>query len=67
MTPEALLVHYADDLDAKFHMLHAALRDDATPGPLTSKKNVLGQRRQATASAGHARHLDAGSLSGNGR
>ena len=44
MTPEALLVHYADDLDAKFHMLHAALRDDATPGPLTSKKNVLGQQ-----------------------
>lgn len=44
MTPEALLVHYADDLDAKFQMVYLALRDDATPGPLTSKKNVLVQQ-----------------------
>ncbi len=44
MTPEALLVHYADDLDAKFQMMHAALRDDTTPGPLTSKKNTLYQQ-----------------------
>jgi len=44
MTPEALLVHYADDLDAKFHMVYLALRDDATAGPLTSKKNVLMQQ-----------------------
>lgn len=43
MTPEALLVHYADDLDAKFHMLYTALRDDASPGCVTSKKNVLGR------------------------
>jgi 3'-5' exoribonuclease len=44
MTPEALLVHYADDLDAKYHMLYSILRDDPTPGTLTSKKNVLTQQ-----------------------
>jgi 3'-5' exoribonuclease len=43
MTPEALIVHYADDLDAKYHMMYAILRDDATPGPMTSKRNVLMQ------------------------
>ena len=44
MTPEALIVHYADDLDAKYHMMYAVLRDDKNPGPLTSKKNVLMQQ-----------------------
>jgi len=44
MTPEALIVHYADDLDAKYHMMVAVLRDDKTPGPLTSRKNVLYQQ-----------------------
>lgn len=44
MTPEALLVHYADDIDAKFYMMYAALRDDTTPGPLTSKQNQLYQQ-----------------------
>lgn len=44
MTPEALLVHYADDIDAKYHMMYAVLRDDATPGPLTSNKNALRQK-----------------------
>jgi len=43
MTPEALLVHYADDIDAKYNMMYTTLRDDATPGPLTSKKNQLYQ------------------------
>lgn len=43
MTPEAMLVHYADDLDAKYQMIYTALREDSTPGPLTSKKNVLMQ------------------------
>ena len=43
MTPEALLVHYADDLDAKYHMMVAVLREDTNPGPVTSKKNVLMQ------------------------
>ena len=44
MTPEALLVHYADDVDAKYHMVYRILRDDTTPGPLTSRKNVLRHR-----------------------
>jgi 3'-5' exoribonuclease len=43
MTPEALLVHYADDIDAKYAMMAAVLREDATVGPVTSKKNPLGQ------------------------
>jgi 3'-5' exoribonuclease len=44
MTPEALIVHYADDLDAKYHMMVAILRDDANPGVVTSARNVLGQK-----------------------
>jgi 3'-5' exoribonuclease len=44
MTPEALLVHFADDVDAKFQMMISILRDDTTPGPVTSKKNVLMQQ-----------------------
>ncbi len=44
MTPEAMIVHYADDLDAKYAMLYCALRDDKTPGPMTSKKNQLYQQ-----------------------
>jgi len=43
MTPEALIVHHADDLDAKFHIMFAILRDDTSPGPLTSKNNILRQ------------------------
>ncbi len=44
MTPEALIVHYADDLDAKYNMMFSALAEDTTPGPLTSKKNTLYQQ-----------------------
>jgi 3'-5' exoribonuclease len=44
MTPEALIVHYADDLDAKYHMIVQILRDDTSAGPVTSKKNALGQK-----------------------
>jgi 3'-5' exoribonuclease len=43
MTPEAMLVHYADDLDAKMNMVVAAIMEDKTPGHMTSKKNVLMQ------------------------
>ncbi len=43
MMPEALLVHYADDIDAKYQMMVNILRDDTNPGPVTSKKNVLMQ------------------------
>ena len=44
MTPEALLVHYADDIDAKYHMMYCILRDDSNAGCVTSKKNVLAQK-----------------------
>jgi len=44
MTPEALIVHYADDLDAKFHMMQAILHEDKNSGPLTSRKNLLMQQ-----------------------
>ena len=44
MTPEALLVHYADDIDAKFHMMAEVLRNDTSEGPVTSKKNPLAQQ-----------------------
>lgn len=44
MTPEALIVHYADDLDAKYHMVYAALKEDSNPGPVTSNKNRLHQK-----------------------
>ena len=44
MTPEALIVHYCDDIDAKFSMIAEILRTDTSPGPLTSKKNVLMQQ-----------------------
>ena len=43
MTPEALLVHYADDIDAKYQMMVTVLHDDTKPGPVTSKKNILMQ------------------------
>jgi 3'-5' exoribonuclease len=43
MTPEALLVHFADDCDAKFQMMYAALADVST-GAFTSKKNPLQTR-----------------------
>jgi 3'-5' exoribonuclease len=44
MTPEALIVHYADDLDAKYQMMVAAITTDTTSGPMTSKKNPLYQK-----------------------
>jgi 3'-5' exoribonuclease len=44
MTPEALLVHYADDVDAKYHMMAQILKDDTTAGPVTSRKNALYQK-----------------------
>lgn len=44
-TPEALLVHYADDIDAKFHMFAVPLEAEAVDGEeFTSRDNAL--RRQ---------------------
>lgn len=44
MTPEALIIHYADDLDAKLDIMNSAFREGG-PGsqdqPLTSKRNLL--------------------------
>jgi len=50
-TIECLLVHYADDLDAKLHMMVQALQKDATPGPFTSRDNPL--RRHVFKGAAH--------------
>jgi 3'-5' exoribonuclease len=44
MTPEALIVHHADDLDAKMQMMVGCLQDDTLNGPMTSKKNALNQQ-----------------------
>ena len=44
-TPEALLVHYADDLDAKFHELAAQLETDTPPATeFTDYRNPLRRR-----------------------
>ncbi|HUG20648.1 MAG TPA: HD domain-containing protein, partial [Planctomycetaceae bacterium] len=41
-TPEALLIHYADDIDAKFQMMAAALREKPLEGDVfTSRNNPL--------------------------
>lgn len=44
MTPEALLVHYADDVDAKFNMMTGVLKDDTGEGPFTSSRNIMRQK-----------------------
>ncbi len=44
MTPEALIVHHADDLDAKLQMMVTAIADEAGEGDFTSKKNALRQQ-----------------------
>ena len=67
MTPEALLVHYADDVDAKLHMMTAAIIAEPGGGPLTSSRNPLRQRlyrgplviREGTEGAGGAGGEDA--------
>ncbi|WP_197529472.1 3'-5' exoribonuclease YhaM family protein [Botrimarina mediterranea] len=43
MTPEALIVHFADDCDAKYQMMLTILGDDPSEGPVTGRRNVLGQ------------------------
>ena len=44
MTLEAMMVHYADDLDAKLEMMVNILAEDTTEGPLTSGRNALRTR-----------------------
>lgn len=43
MTPEALIVHHADDLDAKLFMMVCAI-DDETESPFTTSRNPLRQK-----------------------
>ncbi len=44
-TPEALLVHFADDIDAKFFMMAAHLADESERADeFTSRNNPLGRR-----------------------
>jgi 3'-5' exoribonuclease len=44
MTLEALLVFYADDIDAKLQMMVEALEGDSSDGYVTSKRNALAQK-----------------------
>jgi 3'-5' exoribonuclease len=44
MFPEALIVHYADDLDAKLQMVVEALAQDRSEGHMTTSRNPLKQR-----------------------
>lgn len=44
MTPEALIVHYADDTDAKFQMMMVILSETAEDAALSSRRNALGQQ-----------------------
>lgn len=41
MTPEALLVHYADECDVKFDMATQALGEESISGSFTSSRNPL--------------------------
>ncbi len=41
--PEVLILHHADDLDAKFEMYVRCLTRDTSPGPFTDRDPVLGK------------------------
>lgn len=43
-TPEALLVHYADDIDAKYNQMFTILMNDSSDSPVTGNRNSLRQR-----------------------
>ncbi|MDA7950788.1 MAG: HD domain-containing protein [Pirellulaceae bacterium] len=44
MTPEALLVHYADDIDAKFQIFYETYQQEKTDAPFTQRQPPLRQR-----------------------
>lgn len=44
MRPEVLIVHHADDLDAKVEMFARCLMRDKEPGPITARDPVLGKK-----------------------
>jgi 3'-5' exoribonuclease len=41
--PESLILHHADDLDAKIEMYARCLRKDREDGPFTARDPVLGR------------------------
>lgn len=44
MIPEAILLHHADDLDAKMEMYVRCLRNDTAEGPFTVRDPILGKQ-----------------------
>jgi 3'-5' exoribonuclease len=44
LIPESLIIHHADDLDAKLEMYARCLRKDVEAGPFTARDPVLGRR-----------------------
>src|SRR5207245_1609799 len=44
LIPECLIVHHADDLDAKLEMYARCLRKDQEVGPFTARDPVLGRQ-----------------------
>ncbi len=44
LVPECLIVHHADDLDAKLEMYTRCLSRDQAPGPFTDRDPVLGRQ-----------------------
>lgn len=43
MIPEVLILHHADDLDAKMEMYYRCLSRDSMPGPFTARDPILGR------------------------
>src|SRR5204862_6703593 len=44
LIPECLILHHADDLDAKLEMYVRCLTHDNEPGPFTARDPVLGKQ-----------------------
>jgi 3'-5' exoribonuclease len=44
LVPESLIIHHADDLDAKLEMYARCLRKDVEAGPFTARDPVLGRQ-----------------------
>ena len=44
MTTEALLVHFADDCDAKLQMMLTVAAEDTSESAVTGRRNILGQQ-----------------------
>jgi 3'-5' exoribonuclease len=44
LIPESLIIHHADDLDAKLEMYARCLTKDQAPGPFTERDAALGRQ-----------------------